>query len=167
MILCHFCSLPLTVSAAKPDLLQLLEMDFPSRVGPKINDFGTFLLQDTLGNKIAIISENCRGRPQSDGNGGSEGVAGREGGGGVVGQSHSNSEEEQTDTNGRADTDGPRQTLNLFHVNCCFVLYDLFFYLIFILFLIFQLFLLYHFNFSLYNSYIFCITIRLCFCIFA
>ena len=64
MVLCHCYSLPLTVSAAKPDLLQLLEMDFPSRVGPKINDFGTFLLQDTLGNKMAVISENCRGRPE-------------------------------------------------------------------------------------------------------
>ena len=44
-------------------MLQLLEMDFPSRVGPKINDLGTFLLQDTLGNKMAVISENCWRRP--------------------------------------------------------------------------------------------------------
>ena len=64
MILCHCCCLPLTVSAAKPDLLQLLEMDFLSRVGPKITLFGSFLLQDTLGNKMAVISENCRGRPE-------------------------------------------------------------------------------------------------------
>ena len=33
-------------------------------------------------------------------------MAGREGGGGVVGQSHSNSEEKQTTTDGRTDTDG-------------------------------------------------------------
>ena len=59
-------------------------------------------------------------------------MAGREGGGGVMGQSHSNSEEEQAATDDRTDTDGSRQTLNHFHVNCCFV--SLFFYLIFILF---------------------------------
>ena len=39
-------------------------MDFPSRVGPEITVFGSFLLKDTLGNKMAIISENCRGRPK-------------------------------------------------------------------------------------------------------
>ena len=55
---------PLTVSAAKPDLLQLLEMNFPSRVGPKITLFGSFLLQDTLGNKMANITKNCQGRPE-------------------------------------------------------------------------------------------------------
>ena len=64
MVLCHCCSLPLTVSAEKPDLLQLLEMDFPSRVGPHITLFGSFLLEDILGNKMAIISENCQGRPK-------------------------------------------------------------------------------------------------------
>ena len=64
MILCHCCSLPLTVSAAKPDLLQLLKINFPSRVGPKITLFGSFLLQDTLGNKMANITKNCQGRPE-------------------------------------------------------------------------------------------------------
>ena len=39
-------------------------MELPSRVAPKINDFGTFLLQDDLGNKMAVISENCQGRPE-------------------------------------------------------------------------------------------------------
>ena len=63
MILCYCCSFSLTVSAEKPDLLQLLKMDFPSRVGPKINLFGSFLLKDTLGSKMANITENCQGRP--------------------------------------------------------------------------------------------------------
>ena len=45
-------------------MLQLLEMDFPSRVGPKITLFGSFLLQDTLGNKMANITKNCQGRPE-------------------------------------------------------------------------------------------------------
>ena len=70
-------------------------------------------------------------------------MAGREGGGGVVGQSHSNSERQQTATYGGTDRDGPQQTLNFFHLNCCFVLYHLFFYQIFYLIFIFQLFLLY------------------------
>ena len=52
------------------------------------------------------------GKTRAHGNGGSEGVAGREGGGGVVGQSHSNSEEEQTATNGKTDTNGSGPTLN-------------------------------------------------------
>ena len=41
-------------------------------------------------------------------------MAGREGGGGVVGLSHSNSEKEQTTTDGRTDTYGShsQQTLN-------------------------------------------------------
>ena len=39
-------------------------MELPSRVAPKINIFGSFLLQDTLGNNMAIISQNCRGRPK-------------------------------------------------------------------------------------------------------
>ena len=39
-------------------------------------------------------------------------MAGREGGGGVVGQSHSNSEEEQTATDGTTDTNGSGPTLN-------------------------------------------------------
>ena len=43
---------------------QLLTIDLPPRVAPKINAFGTFFLQDDLGNKMAIISENCRGRPK-------------------------------------------------------------------------------------------------------
>ena len=43
---------------------QLLTIDLPSQVAPKIDAFGTFLLEDNLGNKMAIISENCRGRPE-------------------------------------------------------------------------------------------------------
>ena len=53
-------------------------------------------------------------------------MAGREGGGGVMGQSHSHSEEEQTATDGRTDTDSSGQTefLVLF-----FVLYHLILFL--------------------------------------
>ena len=92
-------------------------------------------------------------------------MAGREGGGGVVGQSHSNSEEEQTATDGTTDTNGSGPTLNFYHVNCCFVSCFLLDYLLLIL--IFQLFLFYQltliFRFFLHIN--FCITIRLCFCI--
>ena len=35
-----------------------------SEVASNINDFRTFLQQDDLGNKMAIVSENCRGRPK-------------------------------------------------------------------------------------------------------
>ena len=39
-------------------------MNLPSRVAPKINVFGTFLLQDDIGNKMSIIRGNCQGRPE-------------------------------------------------------------------------------------------------------
>ena len=39
-------------------------MDFPSRVGPKITSFGSFLLQDTLGNKMTIIRMRFQGDPE-------------------------------------------------------------------------------------------------------
>ena len=51
-------------------------------------------------------------------------MAGREGGGGVVGQSHRNSEEEQTATDGRTDTNDSGQTLKFFMR--IFVLYHFF-----------------------------------------
>ncbi|CAI8056257.1 hypothetical protein GBAR_LOCUS30656 [Geodia barretti] len=53
---------PISISAEKPDLLQLLEINLRSRVAPKIDDFGTFLLQDSLGNKMEIIRRNHQGR---------------------------------------------------------------------------------------------------------
>ena len=55
----------ITVSAQQPTMPQMLAIDLPSRVAPKIDAFGTFLLKDNLGNKMAIISENCRGRPKN------------------------------------------------------------------------------------------------------
>ena len=39
-------------------------MDLPSRVGPKVNVFGTFLLNDDDGNKVANITERCHGDQQ-------------------------------------------------------------------------------------------------------
>ena len=43
---------------------QLLRMNLPERVGPKIRKFGTFLLQDNEGCKMDNISRNCQGRPE-------------------------------------------------------------------------------------------------------
>ena len=43
---------------------QLLKMNLPSRVGPKVNVFGIFLLNDDIGNKVANITERCRGDPE-------------------------------------------------------------------------------------------------------
>ena len=43
---------------------QLLKMKLPSRVGPKVNVFGIFLLNDDDGNKVANITERCRGDPE-------------------------------------------------------------------------------------------------------
>ena len=43
---------------------QLLKVNLPSRVGPKVKVFGTFLLNDDIGNKVANITENCRGDPE-------------------------------------------------------------------------------------------------------
>ena len=53
-----------TVTAAKPDLIQLQDIDLPSRVGPKIKPFGTYLLRDNLGDKMANITESCRENPE-------------------------------------------------------------------------------------------------------
>ena len=50
------------ISDEKPTLPQLLEMDMPSRVTDCFK-FGTLLLCDKYGNKMSIISENCRGSP--------------------------------------------------------------------------------------------------------
>ena len=60
----HFVNKFYAVSSKNPTLPQLLKIKLPSRVAPKINDFGTFLLKDDIGNKMTIISENCRGRPE-------------------------------------------------------------------------------------------------------
>ena len=74
----------------------------------------------------------------------SEGVVGREGGGGVVGQSHSNSEEEQTATDGTTDKNGSEPTLNYLMWIAGFVSGFLFdFFLIFQLFLLYQLTLIF------------------------
>ena len=45
-------------------MLQLLQIDFPSRVGPKIDVFGSFLLKDELGYMMANIKQNCQGKPK-------------------------------------------------------------------------------------------------------
>ena len=36
----------------------------PSRVGPKVSAFGTILLKDDLGNKMAIIRKRVREDPE-------------------------------------------------------------------------------------------------------
>ena len=53
-----------TVTSKQPTMPQLLEMDLPSRVGPKINIFGTYILQDDHGNEIANIRGGHQGRPE-------------------------------------------------------------------------------------------------------
>ncbi|CAI8020132.1 hypothetical protein GBAR_LOCUS12047, partial [Geodia barretti] len=55
---------PISISAEKPNLPQLLEVDLHSRVAPKIKVFGTFLLQDDLGNKMEIIRKRVREDPE-------------------------------------------------------------------------------------------------------
>lgn len=60
---CFFSSICI-VSHGKPTLTQLLDIDFPSRVGPKIEVFGTYILQDEYGNKIANIMESFHHNPE-------------------------------------------------------------------------------------------------------
>ena len=61
-VCCQPCSL--TVSAEKPNFPQLLDIDLHSRIGPEIQVFGIFLLQDDHGNKMDIIRTNHQGRPK-------------------------------------------------------------------------------------------------------
>lgn len=53
-----------TVSSQDPTLPQLLKIDLPSRVAPEINAFGTFLLQDNLGDKMAVIKKRVQEDPE-------------------------------------------------------------------------------------------------------
>ena len=57
-------SFSLVVTDEKPDLIQL-DIDFLSRLGPKIRVFGTYLLKDGMGDKIANITTSCRGDPEA------------------------------------------------------------------------------------------------------
>ena len=79
----------------------LLEMDLPSRVGDCYNVFGTVLLCDKYGNKMSIISEDCRGSPVRMTTEVLKEWLGGEGDGGVLGESHINSEKVQTLTPGQ------------------------------------------------------------------
>ena len=54
----------LAVSGERPTLTELVKIRLPSRVGPKFLTFGTLLLQDDFGDKVANISECCRGDPE-------------------------------------------------------------------------------------------------------
>ena len=53
-----------TVSAEVPNFLQLVNIDLPSRIGPKIKVFGTFILQDDHGNKMVNIRKSFREDPE-------------------------------------------------------------------------------------------------------
>ena len=64
-VCCQPCSL--TVSAEVPNFLQLVNIDLPSRIGPKIEVFGTLLLQDAHGNKMVNIRKSFRGDPKEMG----------------------------------------------------------------------------------------------------
>ena len=46
-------------------MLNLLNIRLPSRVGPRIDVFGTYLLRDNDGNKMANIADNSQGKPES------------------------------------------------------------------------------------------------------
>ena len=39
-------------------------MDLPTQVGGRFNEFGTLLLRDNRGAKMAIIFDSCQGRPE-------------------------------------------------------------------------------------------------------
>ena len=43
-----------------PTLPKLLELKIPLRVRDKYESFGTFLLNDDTGEKIAVIKDNCK-----------------------------------------------------------------------------------------------------------
>ena len=43
---------------------QLLRLKLPSQVAPKVDDFGTFLLKDDIGNKMTIIKTKVLGDPE-------------------------------------------------------------------------------------------------------
>ena len=43
---------------------QLLKLKLPSQIAHKVNDFGTFLLKDDIGNKMTIIKTKVREDPE-------------------------------------------------------------------------------------------------------
>ena len=43
---------------------QLLRLKLPSQIAPKVDDFGTFLLEDDFGNKMTIIKTKAREDPE-------------------------------------------------------------------------------------------------------
>jgi hypothetical protein len=54
---------PLTISDVVPTMPQFIKIKLPSRVGPKVSAFGTILLKDDLGNKMANIRKSFRDDP--------------------------------------------------------------------------------------------------------
>ena len=52
------------VSSLHPSLPQLLAMDLPLRVTEKLETFGTFLLNDETGDKMAIMREKFMRDPE-------------------------------------------------------------------------------------------------------
>ena len=61
-ILLVFLSAP--VSDLVPTMPQFIKIKLPSRVGPKVISFGTILLKDDLGNKMANIRKRLREDPE-------------------------------------------------------------------------------------------------------
>ena len=57
---CNFTSSP-SVSSDYPDVLELLKLEIPQRVGKKCELFGIALLDDKTGVKMETIVEDCRG----------------------------------------------------------------------------------------------------------
>ena len=61
VFICLCLSLP-AVSGDCPTLPELLELDIPQWVADQYDSFGTFLLNDETGTKMAIIKNDCRGQ---------------------------------------------------------------------------------------------------------
>ncbi|CAI8030335.1 hypothetical protein GBAR_LOCUS17198 [Geodia barretti] len=55
---------PISISGSVPTMPQLIKIKLPSQVGPKVTAFGTILLKDDLGNKVANIRKRVREDPE-------------------------------------------------------------------------------------------------------
>ena len=54
----------LIILVEPPTLPELLDLEIPLRVGDQYELFGTFLLNDKTGDKMAVIKNDCRGEAQ-------------------------------------------------------------------------------------------------------
>ena len=54
----------LIIPVEPPTLPELLDLEIPLRVGDQYELFGTFLLNDKTGDKMAIIKDRCHCNPE-------------------------------------------------------------------------------------------------------